>query len=252
MARQERLISSTNIYHILLRGINRQRIFEKAEDYIQFLDFLYSVKKQSGFTLYAYCLMGNHIHLLIKEGEEPLSQIFRRLGTRYAQWFNKEYERVGSLFQNRFRSEPVETNEYFITVLVYIFQNPVKAGICRYPAEYEWGSRRFLGKTEGLIDESALFEICPASEIKQRERELVDEDLFSEPKIGRRAAYADKTVAFIIRQISGAENASDFQRLSRDGQKSAVKELRSNGVPIRQIARLPGLSNGVVGKWSKG
>ena len=90
MPRSERLISSTGIYHILARGIGQQRIFEQAEDYLQFLDFLLDTKQKSGFTLFAYCLMGNHIHLLLKEGPESISQVFQRLGTRYAQWYNRD------------------------------------------------------------------------------------------------------------------------------------------------------------------
>ena len=161
MARQERKTSSTGIYHILMRGINRQRIFEQAEDYIQFLDYLEKVRKVSEYTLYAYCLMGNHVHLLLKEGTEPLPIVFRRMGSRYVPWFNKKYGRAGHLFQDRFRSEPVETDEYFLSVLVYIYQNPVKAGICSKASDYEWGSRRFLESGNGLIDLLELTSIAP-------------------------------------------------------------------------------------------
>ena len=98
MTRTERLKSSTGIYHVLARGINQQRIFEQAEDYEQFLDFLLVTKKKSGFTLFAYTLLSNHIHLLLKEGPESISQIFKRLGTQYAQWFNGKYGRCGHLF----------------------------------------------------------------------------------------------------------------------------------------------------------
>ena len=101
MPRIERRKSSTGIYHIMAREIGQQRIFEQAQDYEHFLYFLLTVKKISGFTLYAYTLMSNHIHLLIKEGDESISQIFKRLGTRYALWYNWKYERNGHLFQNQ-------------------------------------------------------------------------------------------------------------------------------------------------------
>ena len=252
MPRSERLISSTGIYHILARGIGQQRIFEQAEDYIQFLDFLFDGKRKSGFTLYAYCLMGNHIHLLLKEGPEPISLIFKRIGTRYAQWFNGKYGRSGHLFQNRFSSEPVENDNYFITVLLYIYQNPVKAGLCSHTVDYEWSSRRFLDSKDGLIDETALAGIVPISVIKQRERELVEEELLDNSKIGRRAAYADKTVVEMLWLICGAQNGPEFQRLPLDNQKIAVNKLREERVPIRQIARVTGISKGVVEYWCKG
>ena len=251
MPRIERKKSSTYIYHILARGIGQQRIFEQAGDYEQFLDFLFATKKISGFTLYAYTLMDNHIHLLIKEGSESISQIFKRLGTRYAQWFNSKYGRNGHLFQNRFCSEPIENDYYFLTVLVYIYQNPVKAGICNNAADYEWGSRRYLGKRGGIVDEIALTETIPIATIKDRERELVEDVLLDEPKIGRRAAYADKAVTEMIRMICGVQNGPEFQRIPREEQKAVALKLREERVPIRQIARVTGISKGMIEYWCR-
>ena len=113
----------------MLRGTNKQLIFVESSEYARFLAVLGEVKSLSGFKLFAYCLMENHLHLLMKEGAEPLSQVFKRIGARYVYWFNLKYERCGHLFQDRFRSEPVETDEYFLMALVYIYQNPVKAGL---------------------------------------------------------------------------------------------------------------------------
>ena len=127
MPRQARKRSNTQIYHAMLRGINQQQIFEDNEDYAKFIQVIRDCKSLSGFQLFAYCLMGNHIHLLLKETNEPIEQIFRRIGSRYVYWYNVKYQRVGHLFQDRFKSEPIETNEYFLTVLRYIHQNPIKA-----------------------------------------------------------------------------------------------------------------------------
>ena len=116
--------SSTGIYHVMLRGVNRQQIFLDKEDCTYFLESLYVCKQISRFKLYAYCLMGNHVHLLINAKEEPVDMIMRRLGSKYVYWYNSKYERIGHLFQNRFKSEPVETDTYFLTVLRYIHMNP--------------------------------------------------------------------------------------------------------------------------------
>ena len=250
MARHERKASSTGIYHVLQRGINQQRIFEQAEDYIQFLDYLYEVKKISGLTLYAYCLMNNHTHMLLKEGKEPLSTVFRRLGTRYAPWFNKKYERSGYLFQDRYKSEPVETDEYFLSAIIYIYQNPVKVGTCRLPVEYEWGSRRFLEKENGLIDIAELTAITPISVIKQKEKELIDNRAL-EPMAASRNVYSDKDVVLMMRQFSGMQNASEFQKMPESEQRITVVKMRSERVPIRQIARVSGMSKGIVEKWGR-
>ena len=102
MPRKARIESKSGIYHIMLRGINRQQIFEDDEDFEKFLWVLKDVKQLSRFKLYGYCLMGNHIHLLLKPENEPLELIFRRIGSKYVYWYNLKYQRTGHLFQDRF------------------------------------------------------------------------------------------------------------------------------------------------------
>ena len=129
MPRTARKKSKSGIYHIIMRGINRQTIFEDEEDCAQFLEALQRYKEKSNYQVYAYCLMGNHVHLLVKIGIELLEQVMRRLCGSYVYWYNNKYQRVGNLFQDRFKSEPVEDDQYFQIVQRYIHQNPVKAGL---------------------------------------------------------------------------------------------------------------------------
>ena len=129
MPRQARKKSESRIYHVMLRGINQQQIFEEAEDCDKFLDVMRDCKEICQYDVYAYCIMGNHIHLLIKEGTETLEQVFKRICGRFVYWYNIKYRRVGHLFQDRFKSEPVDSNEYLLTVVRYIHQNPIKAGL---------------------------------------------------------------------------------------------------------------------------
>jgi len=131
MPRQARRKSESGIYHIMLRGINQQQIFEDEEDSLRFLETLLKYKEQCGYEIYAYCLMGNHIHILLKEGKENLTLVLKRIAGSYVYWYNWKYRRSGHLFQDRFKSEPVEDDEYFLTVIRYIHQNPIKAGIRR-------------------------------------------------------------------------------------------------------------------------
>ena len=244
MPRSKRKQSSTGIYHVILRGINRQPFFEEPTDCRMFLKCLEEVKKISGFTLYAYCLMGNHVHLLMKENKEPLAQIFKRIGDRYVFWFNWKYERSGHLFQDRFRSEPVESDEYFTRALLYIYQNPVKAGLCKRTEDYEWSSRRLLC-TSSMIDEDELMEIAPVETIKEREHEEAECD-FLEPVIGRRMTVADEEVLAQMKGLSGTGSVAEFQLLDRARQSIVFKKLRGQGASIRQMARVSGLGKGVV------
>ncbi len=140
MPRVARRKSSTGIYHVILRGINHQTIFEDDEDYLRLLHTLEKYREKSGFTLYAYCLMGNHIHLLMKEAAEDLGVIFKRIGASYVYQYNRKYRRRGPLFQGRFRSEVVEDDRYFLTVVRYIHQNPLRAGMVKEIANYPWSS----------------------------------------------------------------------------------------------------------------
>jgi len=139
MARQARKRSSTGIYHVMLRGIDRKDIFLDDEDRRKFLESIIKAKKKGKFKIYGYCLMDNHIHMLIKEDEE-IGKIIKRITVGYVGWHNKRHERTGHLFQNRYLSEPVETEDYFITVLRYIHQNPIKAGIVSRLSDYKWSS----------------------------------------------------------------------------------------------------------------
>ncbi len=124
----------------MLRGINRQQIFEDDEDYKKMLQTIADYKDKCSYQIYAYCLMPNHIHLLIKEGKEDLGVAFKRIGASYVYWYNMKYERYGHLFQDRYKSEKVEDDKYLLTVLRYIHQNPIKAGIVEEAIKYKWSS----------------------------------------------------------------------------------------------------------------
>ncbi|MEW9124891.1 MAG: transposase, partial [Thermotaleaceae bacterium] len=117
MPRMPRIKSKSGIYHIVMRGINRQTVFEDEEDCHKFIQTLQKYREISAYKLYAYCLMGNHIHLLLKEDKEPLETVMRRICGSYVLWYNKKHGRVGYLFQDRFKSEAVEDDAYFLTVL---------------------------------------------------------------------------------------------------------------------------------------
>lgn len=134
----------------MLRGINGHQIFVDSEDYEKFLEILKDCKAISEFEIFAYCLMSNHIHLLLKEVKEPIEQIMKRIATRFVYWYNIKYQRAGHLFQDRFKSEPVENDEYFLTVIRYIHQNPVKAGICKKPQDYNYSSYNEFFRKETL------------------------------------------------------------------------------------------------------
>lgn len=143
MPRHQRILSETGTYHIMMRGNERKDLFRSDDDKKQFLQILFDKKKETGFAVYAFCLMDNHVHILIKESEESLATTMKRVNASYAIYFNQKYHRVGHLFQDRFRSEPIEDEQYLIAVVRYIHNNPVKAGIVASLEHYKWSSYNF-------------------------------------------------------------------------------------------------------------
>ena len=113
MPRGARKKSNTGIYHVMLRGINLQNIFIDDEDNEKFIDILTEYQKKMANEIYAYCLMGNHIHLLIKEGNEDLSNTIRRIGVSYVHWYNWQYDRKGHLFQDRYKADLLKVTGIF-------------------------------------------------------------------------------------------------------------------------------------------
>ncbi|WP_231889827.1 transposase [Oceanobacillus sp. Castelsardo] len=140
MPRKARVRSKSGIYHIILRGANRQEIFHDEEDSMRFLQTIEKYKAKSEMNIFAWCLMSNHVHLLIKEGNENISITMKRIGVSFVSYYNWKYRTIGHLFQDRFKSENVETKQYLLTVTRYIHQNPVKAGIVGRVVEWKWSS----------------------------------------------------------------------------------------------------------------
>ncbi|MEW5952564.1 MAG: transposase [Bacillota bacterium] len=140
MPRRPRIYSKTGIYHVIVRGNEKRKIFLDDEDRNKYFYYLIETKKVQEYTLYGYCLMDNHIHLLLYTKNNDISGLMKRINTRYAVYFNKKYDRVGHLFQDRYKSEAVEDERYLLAVLRYIHDNPVKAGLSEHPSNYNWNS----------------------------------------------------------------------------------------------------------------
>ncbi|MCL6639725.1 MAG: transposase [Firmicutes bacterium] len=140
MPRHRRVKSNSGYYHIMIRGNERRNIFQDEEDKVTFVETLYKKKQGNRFSIHAFCLMDNHVHLMLSEGVEDVAKVMKRITVSYVNYFNKKYKRVGHLFQDRFRSEVVEDDSYVLALARYIHQNPVKAGMVDSVNEYKWSS----------------------------------------------------------------------------------------------------------------
>ncbi|PKM94877.1 MAG: transposase [Firmicutes bacterium HGW-Firmicutes-1] len=139
MPRKNRIVSSTGLYHNMLKGIDNRNIFMDDYDRSKFLEILKETVEKESCSIMLYCLMNNHVHLLL-EDLGNMSVSMKRIGETYAKYHNKKYQRVGHLFQSRYKSEPVETENHLRVLFTYIHNNPVKAGLIKEPHKYEWSS----------------------------------------------------------------------------------------------------------------
>jgi len=228
----------------MLRGINQQQIFEDDEDCEKFLEILAVCKKASGFELYAYCLMGNHVHLLMRTQNESLDRVFKRIGARYVYWYNWKYRRIGHLFQDRFRSEPVNNDKYLLAVLRYIHQNPLKAKLCDTIKEYRWSSyREYIGSSV-IVDTGFVLEMIGLDEFTKFNNST-NSDVFLE-NTAKSFRYSDAEVKELMRKICKYDTVEAFLDLSPQMRDAAVRKLNAAGVSIRQISRLTGVSKGII------
>lgn len=280
-------MSLTGVYHVMLRGVNKQRIFEWQEDYESFLKILgksmltntdgEAVEKPN-YELYAYCLMDNHVHLLVHVTRQPLATVVKRIATSYAMYFNLRYHRVGHLFQDRFRSEPCENAEYLLTLMDYIHNNPVKGGCCVSPIDYKYCSySELLKKSPDLCVIPEDFPGLDKRTVKTwlREMPLVDrgtvesvggekasddramaEAARSERSIalmcnvGERSEEVDKMIVEALLAYGGCGSITEFQQLEKKAMRSALARVRDQGVSIRRLSRLSGISEGII-RYSK-
>jgi len=250
MPRRAREKSKTGIYHMILRGMNRQTIFEEEEDAQKFLEVLDYYKELIGYKIYAYCLMGNHIHLLLQEGSEELGIFMRRIGASYVYWYNKKYQRIGHLFQDRYKSEVVEDDKYFLSVLRYIHHNPMKAGLVKDLASYKWSSYDEYLKGSKITETDFALDIFNNDQKSARKSFIefhqgMGEDIFLEIDEDKKK-ISDEEGIKIIKGLCNVSHAQDIQGVDTNNRNKYLKQLKQKGITTRQLARLTGINRNVI------
>ena len=245
----------------MLRGNERKEIFLDDEDRLKFLDLLYTKTEDEGCQLYAYCLMDNHVHMVIKEGSNGIAKIMKRIAISYVSYFNRKYKRVGHLFQDRYKSENIETESYLLTVIRYVHQNPEKAGIAK-AEEYHWSSypvylsgqenRRHLPEMVEILQIFAEVPDIALARFRQFHREfncevcinINDGKELDEDKRTEIRQYFEKLL----------ENQGlDLSDLTKAGNPQVRKELvlklkQNTGLSGRKLAELTGISRETIRK----
>ena len=173
MPRKPRRLTEAGVYHIVTRGNNRQVLFRERTDFETYLDLIGMMKKECAFDVYHYCLMGNHVHLLIRFVDETgLQKVMQRVNLIYAKRYRKKYRYYGHVFQDRFKSLPIEGDSYLLECGRYIERNPLKAGLVRELRDYPWSSYRYYaeGGRNDLVTANPLYEAMGTSVEERRLR----------------------------------------------------------------------------------
>jgi putative transposase len=259
MPRHQRLLSESGTYHVMMRGNEKRNLFWDDKDKRRFLDTLFIKKQETGFLIYAYCLMENHIHLLVREPPEGIATMMKRINTTYACYFNRKNHRVGHLFQDRFKSEPIEDERYLMAVIRYIHNNPVKAGIVERPEQYKWSSyNRYLqphNHEDKMVDTEFVLSIMDndmqtAIEEFEKFSTEQDENSFLETKEGKNWTV-EEGKSYLEDHIKDKWSGKNLETLLRNKEirKEIIADLKTNtNLSVREIADLMGINRGVVQK----
>lgn len=258
LARMSRQFSETGVYHIILRGINKDNIFLDSFDKQKIIKEIKRTKEKYEYEIYAYCLMTNHIHLLVKDTKNNISKAVQSLAVSYSLYFNKKYDRVGHLFQNRFHSRCVETQSYLLNVQRYIHRNPEKAGIAK-TEEYKWSSYNEYFGEEDIVDTKFILNIFDVN-IKNAQKAFMTFTLkeIAEKKIDDFTEYeiinklTDEEAKQVIEDYLDIENASKIKDYNFKIRDEIIKRLKGmKGTSTRQLERIIGVDHKIISKLLK-
>ncbi|MBQ9043645.1 MAG: transposase [Eggerthellaceae bacterium] len=248
MANKYREQCESNLYHITARGVAKQIIFEEDRDRRFFGKKMREYLNECDVELYAWCLMSNHVHLMVRAELDLVAKFMHKLLTSYARYFNSRHDRTGHLFQNRFDSVPITTDEQLMTAVLYIHRNPDDIPGQNY-MRYEWSSYReyignpFVSHTEFVLQVFGGLERFVAF----HESNCSDDNSENSPKgPSRRLAISDEDAIEFAKSLLGIDSVVSISSLDKTSRDNSIATLRNAGLPIHQIARITGIGRNIV------
>ena len=240
MPRKPRIEFEGAFYHVITRGNQKQKIFKDTTDYQKFIQFLTIYKNRYYYSLYAYVLMSNHVHLLIETRETPLSKILQGINQSYTMYYNKTNRTVGHLFQGRYKAILCDRDAYLLALLKYIHYNPVRARIAETPEGYAWSSHQaYLGKANpySLVDTMQVLRLFSENGTRARKqyREFINEGNV----VNKQEVYAA-----IDQRLQGDDDFVDRVLEKYDGEVKKEKRKKERTLP--EIARAVTHQTGVT------
>ena len=249
MARQARQRSETDIYHVMMRGNNKEYIFASAEAKAYFLEVLFKVEAEERLDVVAWCLMDNHVHLLVKVPFEDFERVLKRLNVSFAFYYHKVNKTVGHVFQDRFKSVPVEGDESVVNNVRYIHNNPVEAKMVDRAMAYKWSSyNTFIAepRNETMVMVKSL--IGASTRRFNKFHSIEDGGIYLDIKEVQEA-LKEKAAQKAIVRVCKKHGVIDYKEIQGNKRilQEIVKEVASDShLSGRKIAHLLGLSEGTV------
>lgn len=248
MPRLKREISISKVYHVIIRGINMQDIFLDKQDFLKFIKEVERTKEKYKYEIYAYSLMTNHVHFVIYDKNENMSIAMQSLNVSYSLYFNKKYERTGHLFENRFKSKAVESEEYLKSLVRYIHKNPENAGL----KKYEWTSYYEYLYKEKLINKEIVLKT-----FGENESNAINNFKYFHQNYSKYQDYdkgyelltriTDEEAIEMIKSIIVEENLLKIQKYDKEEKEKAVmKILKIEGITKEQMSRIIGISRKTI------
>lgn len=245
MPRINRKESPTGIYHVMQRGVGKQVIFEEDSDYKFYLKKLVEYKNLLDVEVLAYCLMDNHVHLLVSaESMNNMSRLIQRLGSSYAVYYNQKYLHTGHVFQGRFACEIVDSDQYLLTCTRYIHNNPVKAGITTRES-YKWSSYNDYVLGKGIAKPNKVMTMLGSINHFIEFSQITDD---ADVMDCDRMKLTTKDGIELVRKKCGydIEDGTVVGRLCKNDRDSILRELKNTGFTIKQIQRITGVSKTII------
>ncbi len=254
MPRILRRFGPKRINHVIIRGVNKQEIFLDKQDKEKFLEQIKNTKDKYHFELYAYVLMPNHVHMQIYDKDGNISIIMNSIQTRYAKYFNKKYERVGHLFQDRYFNKIIEDEDYFKNAIRYIHKNPEKAFLSK-KEEYKWSSYKDYIKGDcSLVDIDVFFSMLDENKKLALQKFKQFHEINEENKISDEIVYelqnklTDEQLKEALKEKFGFDNIQNIQRYNNKIIKELLKDIiKIPYISISQLSRVTGLNRKLLG-----
>lgn len=247
MPRIKRDVSPTGIYHVMQRGVGKQIIFESEDDYRFYIKKLKTYKELLKIEVIAYCLMENHVHLLLKSDDcSSISNLIQRLGTSYANYYNGKYTHSGHVFQGRYACEIINDEKYLLTCIRYIHNNPVKAGISSRES-YRWSSYIEYIVNQGISDRNFFLSIIGGRAEFIRFSKVSDNSKMMDCDS---IALSLGDALNIIEKYTGLKctDGSIVKSLAKKKRDAVIRALKDAGFTNREIERLTGISKYIVSR----